>query len=69
MPKKDIPTRTAISLADKRKYSKQIEQLLLHDTPLIISYFSPTLAAGSKKVKGYYVGPNNDVYLSHTTIQ
>jgi peptide/nickel transport system substrate-binding protein len=59
----------AISLADKRKYSKQIEQLLLHDTPLIISYFSPTLAAGSKSIKGYYVGPNNDVYLSHTTMQ
>jgi peptide/nickel transport system substrate-binding protein len=58
----------AISLADKRKYAAQIETLLLHDTPVITAYFSPTLAAGSTKVKGYYVGPNNDVYLGKTTL-
>jgi peptide/nickel transport system substrate-binding protein len=59
----------AVSLADKKKYARQLELLLLHDTPVITAYFSPTLAAGSKKIKNYYVGPNNDVYLAHTTMQ
>jgi peptide/nickel transport system substrate-binding protein len=43
----------AIELPTQLKYSKQIESILLHDTPAITSYFYNYLAAGTKKVKGY----------------
>src|SRR5712691_4081931 len=58
----------AIAIKDQRKYAKQIEQLLLHDTPVIIAYFGYNLAAGSKRVKGYSVGANYEVYLSRTSL-
>ena len=57
-----------VKLRGGRLNLEEIETLLLHDTPVITAYFSPTLAAGSTKVKGYYVGPNNDVYLGKTTL-
>jgi len=43
----------AIALKDQRKYARQIETLLLHDTPVIIPYFYNYLSAGTKRVKGY----------------
>ena len=43
----------AIALKDQRKYARQIETILLHDTPVIFPYFYNYLAAGSKPVKGY----------------
>jgi peptide/nickel transport system substrate-binding protein len=58
----------AIALKDQRKYALQIEQLLLHDTPLIIGYFTGNLAAGSKKVRGFYVGANGEPYVSHVSL-
>jgi peptide/nickel transport system substrate-binding protein len=58
----------AIALKDQRKYSAKIERLLLHDTPLIIGYFTGNLAAGSKKVKGFYVGANGEPYVSHVSL-
>jgi len=42
----------AIALKDQRKYARQIETLLLHDTPVIIPYFYNYLSAGTKRVKG-----------------
>jgi peptide/nickel transport system substrate-binding protein len=58
----------AISLKDQRKYSKQIETVLLHDTPVIFPYFYNYLAAGSTKVKGYRADALGEVYLSKTSL-
>ncbi len=58
----------AIALKDQRKYSKQIETLLLHDSPVIFPYFYNYLAAGSTKVKGYKADALGQVYLSHTSL-
>lgn len=58
----------AISLKDQRKYAKQIEQLLLHDTPAIYPYFYYQLGAVSKKVQGYHADPQGQVYLSHVSL-
>jgi peptide/nickel transport system substrate-binding protein len=58
----------AIALKDQRRYSKQIEELLLHDTPVIIPYFYNYLAAGAKRVKGYHADALGTVYLSHTSL-
>ena len=58
----------AIALKDQRKYSKQIETILLHDTPTIFPYFYNYLAAGSKKVKGYKADALGEIYLSKTSL-
>jgi peptide/nickel transport system substrate-binding protein len=58
----------SISLKDQRKYSKQIETLLLHDTPVIFPYFYNYLAAGSKKVTGYKADALGEIYLSKTSL-
>ena len=43
----------ALALADQRKYAKQIELLLLDQTPIIFPYFYNSIDAGSKKLQGY----------------
>ena len=58
----------AISLKDQRKYSKQIEEQLLHDTPVIFPYFYNYLQAGSKRVKGYVGDAIGQTYLSKTSL-
>ncbi len=58
----------AIALKDQRKYARQMQLLLLHDTPDIFPYFYNYLAAGSKKVKGYKADAQGSVYLSHTSL-
>lgn len=58
----------AISISDQRKYAKQAEQILLNDTPVIFPYFYYYLAAGSKKVQGYYADPEGGVWLSKTSL-
>jgi len=58
----------AISHKDQQKYAKQIETILLHDTPVIFPYFYNYLAAGSKKVKGYKADALGQVYLSKTSL-
>jgi hypothetical protein len=45
-----------------------MQQILLHDTPVIIPYFYNFLAAGSKKVTGYKADAQGSVFLSHTSI-
>jgi peptide/nickel transport system substrate-binding protein len=58
----------AVSLKDQRKYSKQLETILLHDTPVIIPYFYYELSAGTKRLKGYHADPQGLVWLSHSTL-
>ena len=58
----------AIALADQRKYAKQLETILLHDTPVIFPYFYNYLAAGNKKVTGYKADALGEIYLSKTSL-
>ena len=58
----------AIALKDQRKYEKQMQTILLHDTPAIVPYFYNYLAAGSTKVKGYKADALGQVYLSKTSL-
>lgn len=58
----------AISLADQRRYAKQLQQILLRDTPVIFPYFYNYLAAGSKNVRGYEADALGQVYLSRTSL-
>jgi peptide/nickel transport system substrate-binding protein len=58
----------AISIDDQRKYAKQAETILQHDTPVIFPYFYHYLAAGSQSVKGYYADPQGTVFLSQTSL-
>ena len=43
----------APDLPTQRKYAKQIEGILLRDTPIVFAYFYNFIAAGTSKVKGY----------------
>jgi peptide/nickel transport system substrate-binding protein len=58
----------SISIDDQRKNAKTAEQILLQDTPVIFPYFYNYLAAGSKKVNGYFADPQGTVFLSHTSL-
>jgi len=58
----------AISLKDQRKYARQGELILLHDTPTIIPYFYYYLGAGSKSVKGYQANAQGTIFVSHTSL-
>jgi peptide/nickel transport system substrate-binding protein len=43
----------AVALSDQRKYSKQLELILLNDTPTIFAWFSNVVAATTKNVNNY----------------
>jgi peptide/nickel transport system substrate-binding protein len=58
----------AIALKDQQKYAKQLETILLHDTPVIIPYFYDFTAAGTKNVQGYHADAQGSVFLSHTSL-
>jgi peptide/nickel transport system substrate-binding protein len=58
----------AIAVKDQRKYSGQMEKMLLHDTPVIIPYFYDFTGAGTKNVKGYKADAQGSVFLSHTSL-
>jgi peptide/nickel transport system substrate-binding protein len=58
----------AIALKDQLRYSKQLETILLHDTPVIFPYFYYYIAAGGKNVKGYKADALGEVYLSKTSL-
>ena len=60
--------QAALALKDQRKYSKQIETVLLHDTPVIFPYFYYYIAAGSKNVKGYKSDALGEIYVSKTSL-
>jgi peptide/nickel transport system substrate-binding protein len=59
---------SAIALSDQRRYAKQMELILLHDTPVIIPIFYSWLAAASKRVTGYKTDAIGQVYLSKTSL-
>jgi peptide/nickel transport system substrate-binding protein len=58
----------ALALADQRKIAKQIELLLLDQTPIIIPYFYNSIDAGSTKIKGYDSDQLGEIYLSKTSL-
>jgi peptide/nickel transport system substrate-binding protein len=58
----------AISVKDQKRFEKQMQEILLHDTPVIVPYFYNFLAAGNKKVKGYKADAQGTVFLSHTSL-
>lgn len=58
----------AIALKDQRRYEKQMQQILLAETPVLIPYFYDFLGAGSKKVKGYRADAQSTIYLSRTSL-
>ena len=58
----------AIALSDQRKYEKQMQLLLLKDTPVILPYFYNYLAAGSKKVTGYKADAQGTMFLSRSSL-
>ncbi len=58
----------AIALSDQRKYEKQLQLILLRDTPVIIPYFYIYLGAGSTKVKGYQADAIGNTFLSRSSL-
>lgn len=56
------------SAKDQDKYAVVMQNILLHDTPVIFPYFYYYLAAGSKAVKGYKADALGQVYLSKTSL-
>ena len=58
----------AIALADQRRYEKQMQQLLLAHTPVIIPYFYNYLGAGSKRVRGYKADAQATIFISRTSL-
>ncbi|MEJ7569882.1 MAG: ABC transporter substrate-binding protein [Gaiellaceae bacterium] len=58
----------AIALSDQRKYEKQMQLILLRDTPVILPYFYNYLAAGSTKVKGYQAEAIGNTFLSRSSL-
>jgi peptide/nickel transport system substrate-binding protein len=54
----------AISLKDQRKYSRLMQQLLLHDTPEILPYFNGWVMPGSPRLRGFEASPDAQTYLS-----
>ncbi len=56
------------SLADQRKIAKQIQLLLLDQTPVIFPYFYNSFNAGSKRVTGFQVDQLGSIYLSKTSL-
>jgi len=58
----------AVSIKDQRKYAKQLELILLEDTPVLFPYFYDVIAAGSTRVGGYRVDAFGPLYLSKTSL-
>jgi peptide/nickel transport system substrate-binding protein len=57
----------AIALKDQRKYAKQIETIVQHDTPVLYLAFTDLLTAGATKVKGFTLMPQS-FYLSTVSL-
>jgi peptide/nickel transport system substrate-binding protein len=58
----------ASTFAGQNKAATAMQQILLHDTPVVFPYFYYYLAAGSNSVKGYVADPLGQIYLSKTSI-
>ena len=59
---------TAVTFKGQNAAATQMQQILLHDTPVVFPYFYYYLAAGSKAVKGYAADALGQVYLSKTSL-
>jgi peptide/nickel transport system substrate-binding protein len=57
----------SVALKDQRKYAKQIELQVQHDTPVLYLAFTNLLDAGSNKVKGFSVMPAT-FYVSNVSL-
>ena len=58
----------AISLRDQRKYSRQMQVLLLHDTPVILPYFNGWVMPGTPRLHGFEASPDAQTYLSRASL-
>jgi peptide/nickel transport system substrate-binding protein len=58
----------AIALKDQRKYARQLELLLLEDTPVIFPYFFNYLMAGTPRVTGFKADALGQIYLGRTSL-
>jgi peptide/nickel transport system substrate-binding protein len=58
----------AISLKDQRRYERQMQEILLRDTPTIIPYFQFYLQALSTRIKGYVGDASGQIYLSRASL-
>lgn len=58
----------ALALADQKKYAKQIELLLLDQTPIIFPYFYNSIDAGTSKLQGYDSDQLGEIYLSKASL-
>ncbi len=58
----------AIAVSDQRKFAKQMQLLLLRDTPVILPYFYNYLAAGRTRVTGYEAEAIGNTFLSRTSL-
>jgi peptide/nickel transport system substrate-binding protein len=59
---------SAISLKDQRKYERQMQLILLHDTPAILPYFQNYLQALRKNVENYVGDASGHIYLNQTSL-
>ncbi|MGI9111620.1 MAG: ABC transporter substrate-binding protein [Gaiellaceae bacterium] len=57
----------AIALSDQRRYERQMQEILLAQTPLLNPYFYNYLGAGTKRVRGYRADAQATIYLSRTS--
>ncbi|HXH87713.1 MAG TPA: ABC transporter substrate-binding protein [Gaiellaceae bacterium] len=57
----------AIALKDQQRYEKQMQLLLLQNTPVIVPYYYNYLGAGSKRVRGYRADAQSTIFLSRTS--
>jgi peptide/nickel transport system substrate-binding protein len=58
----------AVSLKDQRKYSRLMQELLLHDTPEILPYFNGWVMPGTPKLQGFEASPDAQTYLSKASL-
>jgi peptide/nickel transport system substrate-binding protein len=52
----------------ENRYATQMQEILLHDTPVLFPYFYYWVAAASRRVKGYKADTQGPVYLSKTSL-
>jgi len=57
----------AISLVDQRRFSRQLQELLLRDTPVIFPYFNGWLMPGTTRLRGFEASPDAQTYLSRAS--
>jgi peptide/nickel transport system substrate-binding protein len=56
------------SFNDQNKAATKMEEILLHDTPVIFPYFYDFIAAGSKSLRNYAPDSLGPDYLSKTSL-